>query len=76
MFRPLSTCPNEDSLIIEVWDFDPAESLTEKMKKINEVKGVKGLQKWVKGVGATGKDKQDLIGTTCVPMKVGIENFP
>lgn len=60
-------------MIIEVWDFDPAETLTEKMKKIPEVKGVKGFSKWMKEIGSTvtyGKHENELVGRANIPLKV------
>lgn len=60
--RPLYGNPNEEILYVEVFDFDPVETLSEKMKKIPEVKGVKGLGVWMKEVGSTsssGKSKTE-----------------
>ncbi|CAH2047152.1 unnamed protein product, partial [Iphiclides podalirius] len=63
---------HEDSLILEVWDFDPAETVKEKMTKIFEVKGVKGLRKLMKEIAitaSTGKHDNELIGTSNIPLK-------
>ncbi|XP_050348302.1 protein unc-13 homolog 4B isoform X3 [Nymphalis io] len=62
----------EDSLCLEVWDFDPAETVKEKMTKIFEVKGVKGLRKLMKEIAitaSTGKHDNELIGTANIPLK-------
>ncbi|XP_052740956.1 protein unc-13 homolog 4B isoform X2 [Bicyclus anynana] len=61
----------EDSLCVEVWDFDPAETVKEKMTKIFEVKGVKGLRKLMKEIAitaSTGKHDNELIGTANIPL--------
>ncbi|XP_028162943.1 protein unc-13 homolog 4B isoform X3 [Ostrinia furnacalis] len=63
---------HEDSLCLEVWDFDPAETVKEKMTKIFEVKGVKGLRKLMKEIAitaSTGKHDNELIGTSNIPLK-------
>lgn len=62
----------EDILALEVWDFDPAETVKEKMAKISEVKGVKGLRKLMKEIavtGVTGKHDNEMIGYVNVPLK-------
>ncbi|XP_059057517.1 protein unc-13 homolog 4B isoform X2 [Achroia grisella] len=62
---------HEDSLCLEVWDFDPAETVKEKMTKLFEVKGVKGLRKLMKEIAitaSTGKHDNELIGTTDIPL--------
>lgn len=54
-------------------DFDPAETVKEKMTKIFEVKGVKGLRKLMKEVvitASTGKHDNELIGNAIIPLKV------
>lgn len=54
-------------------DFDPAETVKEKMTKIFEVKGVKGLRKLMKEIAitaSTGKHDNELIGTSNIPLKV------
>lgn len=69
---PMSGNVHEDSLCLEVWDFDPAETVKEKMTKIFEVKGVKGLRKLVKEIAitaSTGKHDNELIGTSNIPLK-------
>ncbi|XP_073994154.1 C2 and C2B_Munc13-like domain-containing protein staccato isoform X3 [Rhodnius prolixus] len=62
----------EDVLIFEVWDFDPAETVREKITKITEVKGVKGLRKLMKEIAvtaSTGKHDNEIIGTVKIPLK-------
>ncbi|XP_045499382.1 protein unc-13 homolog 4B isoform X2 [Colias croceus] len=69
---PMSGNVHEDSLVLEVWDFDPAETVKEKMTKIFEVKGVKGLRKLMKEIAitaSTGKHDNELIGTSNIPLK-------
>ncbi|CAK1585383.1 unnamed protein product [Parnassius mnemosyne] len=69
---PMPANLHEDSLILEVWDFDPAETVKEKMTKIFEVKGVKGLRKLMKEIAitaSTGKHDNELIGTSNIPLK-------
>lgn len=59
-------------------DFDPAETVKEKMTKIFEVKGVKGLRKLMKEIAitaSTGKHDNELIGTSNIPLKVSIDFF-
>ncbi|KAH9630501.1 hypothetical protein HF086_000714 [Spodoptera exigua] len=70
--RPMPGSVQEDSLVLEVWDFDPAETVKEKMTKIFEVKGVKGLRKLMKEIAitaSTGKHDNELIGTSNIPLK-------
>ena len=65
--------PAEDVLSVEVWDFDPAETVREKMTKIGEVKGVKGLRKLMKEIAvtaSTGKHDNELVGSTTIPLKI------
>ncbi|XP_075975493.1 C2 and C2B_Munc13-like domain-containing protein staccato isoform X3 [Anticarsia gemmatalis] len=69
---PMAGSVQEDSLCLEVWDFDPAETVKEKMTKIFEVKGVKGLRKLMKEIAitaSTGKHDNELIGTSNIPLK-------
>lgn len=71
--RPLETLLSEENLIVEVWDFDPAETVGEKMSKIMDVKGVKGLGKLMKEIAltaSTGKHDNELIGRCTIALKV------
>uniref|UniRef100_A0A1B6MMV1 C2 domain-containing protein n=1 Tax=Graphocephala atropunctata TaxID=36148 RepID=A0A1B6MMV1_9HEMI len=64
--------PGDDILCLEVWDFDPAETVREKMTKITDVKGVKGLRKLMKEIAvtaSTGKHDNELIGNAMVQLK-------
>ncbi|XP_021939432.1 protein unc-13 homolog 4B isoform X2 [Zootermopsis nevadensis] len=64
--------PAEDVLYVEVWDFDPAETVREKMMKIGEVKGVRGLRKLMKEIAvtaSTGKHDNELVGCAALPLK-------
>lgn len=66
---------SELDLILPFRDFDPAETVKEKMTKIFEVKGVKGLRKLMKEIAitaSTGKHDNELIGTSNIPLKVSI----
>ncbi|XP_039281647.1 protein unc-13 homolog 4B [Nilaparvata lugens] len=68
---PVENTP-DDVLYLEVWDFDPAETVREKMTKIGDVKGVKGLTKLMKEIAvtaSTGKHDNEFIGTATVPLK-------
>lgn len=58
--------------MIEVWDFDPAETIGEKMNKFFEVKGAKGFRKLMKEIAATastGKHDNEFVGCSKVPLK-------
>ncbi|XP_017783309.1 PREDICTED: protein unc-13 homolog D isoform X2 [Nicrophorus vespilloides] len=62
---------SEDTLCLEVWDFDAAESVREKFGKFFEVKGVKGIRKLVKEIAitaATGQHENELIGRAKIPL--------
>lgn len=61
----------DDVLFVEVWDFDPAETVREKMGKLTDVKGVRGLRKLVKEIAvtaSTGKHDNEYIGTAQVAL--------
>lgn len=71
--RPVSDNPNEEQLVVEVWDFDPAETVREKMNKFFDVKGVKGFRKLMKEIAVTasnGKHDNELIGKATISLKV------
>ncbi|XP_054263461.1 protein unc-13 homolog 4B-like isoform X2 [Macrosteles quadrilineatus] len=68
---PIDT-PSDESLCIEVWDFDPAETVREKMTKFTDVKGVKGFRKLIKEIAvtaSTGKHDNEFIGNAIVQLK-------
>uniref|UniRef100_A0A0A9YAH0 Protein unc-13 D n=1 Tax=Lygus hesperus TaxID=30085 RepID=A0A0A9YAH0_LYGHE len=63
---------SEDSLVVEVWDFDPAETVSDKIGKLTGVKGVRGLRKLMKEIAvtaSTGKHDNELIGVITIPLK-------
>ncbi|XP_058172092.1 protein unc-13 homolog 4B-like [Anopheles ziemanni] len=69
---PITENTNDANLIVEVWDFDPAETVKEKMNKLFEVKGVRGLRKLMKEIASTassGKHDNELIGRASIPLK-------
>lgn len=69
---PIPDDPNSENLMIEVWDFDPAETIKEKVNKVFDVKGVKGIRRLIKEIAVTsyaGNHKNELIGKTYVPLK-------
>ncbi|XP_074030466.1 C2 and C2B_Munc13-like domain-containing protein staccato isoform X3 [Leptinotarsa decemlineata] len=68
---PITENTLEDTLCLEVWDFDPAESVKEKLGKIFEVKGVKGMRKLMKEIAVTattGQHENELIGRAQIPL--------
>ncbi|KAH8358960.1 hypothetical protein KR093_003577 [Drosophila rubida] len=69
---PITEGHREEVLIIEVWDFDAAETVKEKVNKILDVKGVRGLSKLMKEIAVTassGKHDNELIGRAVVTLK-------
>ncbi|EDW84880.2 uncharacterized protein Dwil_GK12905, isoform B [Drosophila willistoni] len=69
---PIAESPREEVLVIEVWDFDAAETVKEKVNKILDVKGVKGLSKLMKEIAVTassGKHDNELIGRAAITLK-------
>ncbi|GLH12149.1 Synaptotagmin 1 [Gryllus bimaculatus] len=53
-------------------DFDPAETVREKMMKIGGVKGVKGLRKLMKEIAvtaSTGKHDNEFVGSALLPLR-------
>lgn len=74
-FSPAADNIADDTLCLEVWDFDPAESVREKLGKFFDVKGVKGIRKLVKEIAvtaATGQHENELVGTARIPLKVSL----
>lgn len=58
---------------MEVWDFDPAETVKEKVTKVGEVKGFKGMKRFMKEIAETvtnGQHDNEIIGSTHIPLKV------
>lgn len=71
-FRPLVNGLADENLVVEVWDFDAAETLGEKMSKILEVKGVKGFRKLMKEIAvtaSTGKHDSEFIGKCSISLR-------
>lgn len=76
--RPITENPRNEVLIIEVWDFDAAETVKEKVNKLMEVKGIKGLRKLMKEIAmtaSTGKHDNELIGRTAITLKVSVKKL-
>lgn len=70
--RPISENPNDETLVLEVWDFDPAETIGEKMNKFLDIKGAKGFRKLMKEIAVTasaGKHDNEFVGCSKVPLK-------
>lgn len=66
---PISKLDKDDNLCLEVWDFDPAESIKEKLSKITDVKGVKGISKLIKEIAitsTTGQHVDEFIGKCAI----------
>ncbi|XP_070154646.1 protein unc-13 homolog 4B isoform X2 [Polyergus mexicanus] len=64
--------PENDILCLEVWDFDAAETVPEKMSKVKDVKGVRGLVKLAKEIAVTattGSHDNEFIGRCRIPLK-------
>ncbi|KAK9305781.1 hypothetical protein QLX08_003300 [Tetragonisca angustula] len=64
--------PENDVLCLEVWDFDAAETVPEKMSKVRDVKGVRGLVKLAKEIAVTattGSHDNEFIGRCRIPLK-------
>ncbi|XP_071872058.1 C2 and C2B_Munc13-like domain-containing protein staccato isoform X3 [Bombus fervidus] len=64
--------PENDVLYLEVWDFDAAETVPEKMSKVKDVKGVRGLVKLAKEIAVTattGCHDNEFIGRCRIPLK-------
>ncbi|KAK9693959.1 C2 domain [Popillia japonica] len=68
---PIDENAADDTLHIEVWDFDPAETVGEKFGKFVNVKGVKGIRRLVKEIAVTattGQHNNELIGRAQIPL--------
>ncbi|XP_076762015.1 C2 and C2B_Munc13-like domain-containing protein staccato isoform X4 [Xylocopa sonorina] len=64
--------PENDVLFLEVWDFDAAETVPEKMSKVRDVKGVRGLVKLAKEIAVTattGSHDNEFIGRCRIALK-------
>lgn len=69
---PIPDDPSKETLVVETWDFDAAETVGTKMNKFFEVKGVRGLRKLMKEIAysaaSTVKDDNELIGRSVIPL--------
>jgi uncharacterized membrane protein (DUF485 family) len=73
LFSFISIILSSVYLLYNFRDFDPAETVREKMMKIGEVKGVRGLRKLMKEIAvtaSTGKHDNELVGSAALPLKV------
>lgn len=71
--RPLLNGMSDENLVVEVWDFDPAETIGEKMSKFLDVKGVRGFRKLMKEIAitaSTGKHDNEFIGKCSISLRV------
>eukprot|EP00092_Neocalanus_flemingeri_P041502 GFUD01045197.1.p1 GENE.GFUD01045197.1~~GFUD01045197.1.p1 ORF type:complete len:1194 (+),score=262.01 GFUD01045197.1:849-4430(+) len=61
----------QDCLRVDVWDFNPDESVNEKLNKINQVRDGRGLRKFIKETlhATTGKNSHELLGSVEIPLK-------
>ena len=55
-------------------DFNPEENVSEKLRKVNEIKDSRGLRKFIKETlnASTGKISHDLLGSVEIPLKVSL----
>lgn len=63
---------DNDNLRIDVWDFNPEENVSEKFRKIGDIKDSRGLRKFIKETlnASAGKTTYDLLGSVEIPLKV------
>ena len=56
-------------------DFNPEENVSEKLRKVNEIKDSRGLRKFIKETlnASTGKIAHDLLGSVEIPLKVSYQ---
>ncbi|KAF5296761.1 hypothetical protein FQR65_LT10162 [Abscondita terminalis] len=69
---PVNNDNNDDFLCVEVWDFDPAETMKEKFGKILKVKGIRGVRRLFKEMAvtaATGQHENEIIGSVKIPIR-------
>ena len=74
--RKLTRCLNK-KLILAIStfrDFNPEENVSEKLRKVNEIKDSRGLRKFIKETlnASTGKISHDLLGSVEIPLKVSL----
>lgn len=62
-----------DELNVQVWDFDPVETVKQKVTNVKEIKGLKGTGKYFKEMFESAthcKRNKELIGSTKIPLNV------
>lgn len=67
-----------DKLVVEVWDFDPAESFTEKLSSVNNVKGIRGFRRLLKEITTSALNEanlNELIGSHEIPLTVSYRHL-
>lgn len=65
-------------ILFNLRDFDAAETVPEKMSKVKDVKGVRGLVKLAKEIAVTattGSHDNEFIGRCRIPLKVNGQAF-
>ena len=64
----------QDAMRLDVWDFNPEESVNEKLNKINLVKDGRGLRKFIKETlhATAGKNNHELLGS----VEIALKNIP
>ena len=69
-FRDVNSV-DQDGLRLDVWDFNPEETVNEKLNKINQVKDGRGLRKFIKETlhATAGKISHELLGSVEIPLK-------
>ena len=74
--QKLTRCENQKLiLVISIFrDFNPEENVSEKLRKVNEIKDSRGLRKFIKETlnASTGKISHDLLGSVEIPLKVSL----
>jgi len=70
---------DEDVLQIEVWDFDPNQSFTDKMAQFGDVVGYRGFGKLLKEIAGSSDSTHDFVGLLNISLKViplsGLESW-
>lgn len=80
-FRPLpdrTSGLDTESLIAEVWDFDPVEAIATKLSSFNDVKGMRGFRRLLKEITASALNESnlnELIGQCEISIPVSCEEF-
>lgn len=80
LFRPLpdrTSGLETESLIVEVWDFDPAETVVEKLSGLNNIKGMRGFRRLLKEIATSAVNQgnlNELIGSCEIVLTVNSGN--